>query len=183
MPPKFVMFKGRKYRLSGRYYRAENWGEGASSLHRAKWEHYRGAIPDGFDVHHKDGDGANNLLSNLELFERSAHQRMHTKERIARGELSPPGELARERAAEWHASPEGLAWHSENGKQSWEAREWHGCVCQECGREFNSPYPTRAKFCHLNCKMQALRRRRGKPVGTRPARKREVELSGKRAPD
>lgn len=157
---KFVVFKGRKYRLSGRYYKAEDWGSGPSSLHRARWEYYRGAIPEGFDVHHEDGDGTNNKLANLTLVERREHARQHTLERIARGELKPPSALARARAAEWHASPEGLAWHSENGKRAWLNRVWHKLECQECGHEFTSPYPNKARFCHLNCKMAAFRRRK-----------------------
>jgi len=183
MSPRFVIFKGHKYRLClpGPYYRAENWGHGETTLQRAKWKHHRGEIPDGFDVHHKNGDKTDNRMSNLELFERAAHQRMHTQQRLARGELSPPNALALQRAAEWHASSEGLAWHVENGKRVWETREWHACECQECGRAFNSPYPSRAKFCHLNCKMAALRRRRGKAVGTRPGRQRTAKLEGKRA--
>ena len=164
---KFKMFNGRKYRLSGGYYKAENWGIGASSLHRARWEFYRGPIPDGFDVHHKDRDRTNNKLSNLELVERIEHNRQHMLARAARGEIKPPTALAYERAAEWHASPEGLAWHSEHGKQTWEKRAWHVLECQECGRQYRSAYPSRSKFCHLNCKMTALRRRRGRTVGTR----------------
>jgi hypothetical protein len=160
---KFKMFRGRKYRLSDGYYKAENWGQGSSSLHRAKWEYYRGPIPEGFDVHHRDGDGANNAMANLELVEHSEHMRQHTLERIARGELKPPSAVALRLAAEWHASDEGLAWHSENGKRSWDKRVWHRLECQECGREFRSPYPNKTRFCHLNCKMSALRRRSGKP--------------------
>jgi hypothetical protein len=156
---KFIAFQGRKYRLSGRYYRAENWGKGISNLHRARWEHYRGPIPEGFDVHHKDGDGTNNKLANLELVERREHARQHTLARIARGELKPPSDLARARAAAWHASPEGLAWHSINGKRAWKNRVWHPLECQECGKAFKSPYPNKTKFCHLNCKMAAFRRR------------------------
>jgi hypothetical protein len=161
----FKVFNGRKYRLSSGYYKAENWGSGPSSLHRAKWEHYRGPIPDGFDVHHKNGDRADNKMVNLELIERIEHMRQHVLERQARGEFRIPGALAHERAAEWHASPAGLAWHSKNGKRAWDNRVWHRLECQECGREYRSPYPTRSKFCHLNCKMTDLRRRRGKPVG------------------
>jgi hypothetical protein len=157
----FVTFQGRKYRLSGRYYRAESWGRGGpSNLHRARWEYYRGPIPAGFDVHHKDGDGTNNRIANLELVESREHARQHILERIARGELKPPGELARARAAEWHASPEGRAWHAANGKRSWKDRVWHTLACQVCGREFKSPYPNKTKFCHLNCRQTALRRRR-----------------------
>ena len=44
-----------------------------------------------------------------------------------------------------------------------------------------TPFPTRAKFCHQNCKATALRKRRGKNVGARPNRKKEIILSGKRA--
>jgi hypothetical protein len=158
---KFITFQGRRYRLClpGPYYRAENWGKGTSNLHRARWEYYRGPIPEGFDVHHKDGDGTNNRLANLELVGHGEHARQHTQERIARGELKPPSALARERAAAWHASPDGLAWHTENGKRSWNNRVWHPLECQECGRAFKSPYPNKTKFCHLNCKMAAFRRR------------------------
>jgi hypothetical protein len=179
---KFKIFLGRKYRLSGRYYRAENWGKGACNLHRARWEHYRGPIPEGFDVHHKDGDGTNNKMSNLELVERGEHVRQHTLERIARGELKPPSAEALRLAAEWHASPEGRAWHVENGKRGWVNKVWHRVECQECGREYRSPYPSRSKFCHLNCKMVALRRRRGLLVGTRGGQRSQHRLAGKRKP-
>jgi hypothetical protein len=167
---KFKVFQGRKYRLHGPYYKAENWGKGPTSLHRARWEFYRGPIPDGFDVHHKDGDGTNNRLANLEMVERSEHRRQHTLERIARGELKPPSAEALRLAALWHASEEGLEWHRKNGKHAWKDRIWHQLVCQECGREYRSPYANKSKFCHLNCKMTALRRRRGKLVGTRGRR-------------
>ena len=99
---------GRSYRLSGPYYKAEDWGCGPSSLHRARWEHYRGPIPEGFDIHHKDGDGTNNKLANLVMVERSEHRRTHTLARIARGELrKPPNERARRLAALWHAFARG----------------------------------------------------------------------------
>jgi len=165
-----IEFNGRKYKLWGRYYYSHNWGKGGpSNLHRAIWEHHHGAIPDGFNVHHIDGDGTNNELTNLVLVEHRAHARQHTVERIERGELMPPSDLARERAAEWHASAEGLAWHKENGKRAWKKRIWHPLECQECGRAFKSPYPNKTKFCHPNCR-QAARRRRLRPPPREPVR-------------
>lgn len=181
--PKVIEFQGRKYTLSGRYYRRNVWGsDGPTSLHRAIWESAHGPIPKGYDIHHKDGDCFNNAVENLEKVESREHVRAHTLERIKSGELGPPSDKAREAAAEWHASPEGLEWHRKNGVEAWKSREWHLCECHNCGAKFMSPYPTRAKWCHLNCKMEALRKRRGKPVGTRPHRKKAVPIEGKRKP-
>ena len=117
MKLQFIEFEGNKYRLSGRYYRRNRWDQpGPSNLHRAIWESANGAIPDGHDVHHIDGDSFNNTLANLALIESRAHVRQHTLKRIAAGELLPPGEEARAEAAKWHGSEEGLAWHRVNGK-------------------------------------------------------------------
>lgn len=75
---------------------------------------------------------------------------------------------AQPKAKLWHASPEGSEWHAKHGAESWNERKWFEKSCQHCGRLFKTPYPTRAKFCHLNCKMAALRKRRGiKPRGPR----------------
>ena len=73
MHPSIGEFDGRRYRLSGRYYRRDCWGRGGpSNLHRAVWEHHHGPIPPGYHVHHRDGDGLNNDLANLELVPCSA---------------------------------------------------------------------------------------------------------------
>jgi hypothetical protein len=75
------------------------------------------------------------------------------------------------KAAKWHSSEEGKKFHSALGKTSWKSREASTVACQFCGRLFETPYPSRAKFCHVNCKQSALRERRGQPVGTRPHNK------------
>ena len=49
-------------------------------LHRAVYKNHFGEIPDGLDVHHIDGDKANNDISNLELLSRSDHLRHHALE-------------------------------------------------------------------------------------------------------
>ena len=34
-------------------------------IHRLVWEHFVGPIPDGYVIHHRDNDGTNNVLWNL----------------------------------------------------------------------------------------------------------------------
>ena len=158
--PKFIEFQGKKYRLStGNYYRAENWGkEGACNLHRAIWEHhYSCKVPDGHTIHHIDHDPFNNDISNLGLVHDSDHARYHLKKRIAEGTLDNEASLvlAREAAKSWHSSPEGLAWHTEHGKETWEDRETFRVHCQFCGIDIWTPFPTRKKYCSPNCQTRA----------------------------
>lgn len=46
-------------------------------VHRLVWMEHNGPIPEGFHVHHKDGDKTNNEISNLELLSDSMHAREH----------------------------------------------------------------------------------------------------------
>ena len=182
-PPRSIIFEGRKYRLSGNYYRRHRWsGPGPSNLHRAIWESANGAIPENCEVHHRDGNTFNNDLSNLECLPVSQHQRDHTSARHRAGLLQPWGDKSRKRAAEWHRSEAGHLWHKQHGKDGWKHRKWVEVTCQQCGIAFCTPYPKRAKFCHQNCKANALRTRRGKPVGVRSYRRKPRVLSGKRNP-
>lgn len=181
MHPHFIDFNGYRYRLSGNYYRRNAWSsKGPSNLHRAVWEFHHGSIQKGCEIHHIDGDPFNNEIGNLACVDGREHQRNHTLERYANGELHAPTKYALQQAAKWHRSAAGIAWHKQHGPKSWLRREWHPCTCQECGQPFMSPFPTRAKFCHLNCKMAALRKRRGMRV--RPDSRKPVVLSGKRNP-
>lgn len=60
-------------------------------LHRYTWEKLRGKIPDGYVVHHKDGNKLNNNIENLEPMEWGAHTALEhllhprTPPRTARG--------------------------------------------------------------------------------------------------
>jgi hypothetical protein len=46
-------------------------------LHRYVWVEEVGSIPDKFHVHHKDGNRANNELSNLECVDATTHVKLH----------------------------------------------------------------------------------------------------------
>lgn len=45
--------------------------------HRRVWREQRGPIPSGFDVHHRNGNPADNSIENLELQPHAEHARMH----------------------------------------------------------------------------------------------------------
>lgn len=46
-------------------------------LHRLIFEDFYGDIPEGYVVHHKDGNRANNCILNLQLLSSKEHKRLH----------------------------------------------------------------------------------------------------------
>ena len=154
--PKFIEFKGKKYRLSaGNYYRTENWSKDETcNLHRAIWEDFYGcSVPPGHDVHHIDHNPFNNDIGNLQLIHDRDHARLHLKKRITEGTLDNEASLAvaREEAKKWHQSEEGREWHRKNGKDAWKDRKYYKVNCKYCGKELVTPFPSRKKFCGINC--------------------------------
>jgi len=187
-----VVFNGRKF---NRYPESEHaplrryfWrgGGGGISLHRAIWEHYNGPIPVGWHVHHKDGDFNNNDLANLECLPADEHSAAHAEDRRAVGRR--PEHIAhldriREKAAEWHRSEEGKAWHAENtakhfrvGGAAWRAnkarrdREAANPVprrCAECDTEFLSA-TGRAELCSNACACRRSSRKKRERARLQP---------------
>jgi hypothetical protein len=75
-PPKHrqITFAGVNYYLhpNGYYISGAN-----KRLHRAIWEAKYGIIPDGYHIHHADGNPANNELLNLVLVSHAVHMKLH----------------------------------------------------------------------------------------------------------
>ena len=71
---KYVWFDGIRYtwEKSCRY-AASN----GKLLHREVWKHFNGEIPEGYVIHHIDGDPSNNDLANLQMLTRSEHVKLH----------------------------------------------------------------------------------------------------------
>lgn len=49
-------------------------------LHRYVWEKENGQIPEGYEIHHRDGNKSNNHISNLELLTAKEHSQKHVDE-------------------------------------------------------------------------------------------------------
>lgn len=159
-PAKHVVqeFNGVRYywKPSG-YYKAQH-SDGGEYMHRAVWMFYNGEIADGFHVHHLDENRANNKIENLALLPGAEHVRMHSLERF---KADPEGFMvgivaAREAAKRWHASPDGLAWHSKHGKETWANKEKEQAKCAWCGRDYEVFVGAKKRgFCSPSCQGMA----------------------------
>jgi hypothetical protein len=58
-------------------------------LHRAVWESANGPVPEGYVIHHIDGNKGNNALENLEMVTKYEHTRIHAE----RGDLYNPNPI------------------------------------------------------------------------------------------
>lgn len=59
--------------------------KGSVIQHRLVWEIYRGPIPRGHVIHHKNGIRTDNRIENLECLSISAHSRLHVEHDRERG--------------------------------------------------------------------------------------------------
>jgi hypothetical protein len=54
------------------------------------WEGYYGKIPQGYFIHHKDGNKNNNIIDNLALVSSLTHKRLHSGCKIIDGKWYKP---------------------------------------------------------------------------------------------
>lgn len=55
--------------------------------HILVWRHFKGDIPNGMEIHHKDGNKLNNEIDNLELIDSLTHRHLHAGYRTIGGML------------------------------------------------------------------------------------------------
>ena len=145
---------------SSGYYREV--GNFKNLMHRYVWEFYNGPIPKGCEIHHKDFDRSNNVISNLECLETSNHKKLHANNRTQaqtdwyRQNLN---EKARPKAIEWHKSGAGSKWHSEHiNKQREKGAFKKELVCTNCGKTYIGEQHGPTCFCSNACKSEYRRK-------------------------
>ena len=165
-----IIFNGitfRRYPLSERadcrnYYRCDGRfrKHGIAYLHHEVWKFYNGEIPEGYHVHHKDGNTLNNDISNLEILAGYDHLSLHGKQRWQDEDARAKGleqlDAIRPLTKEWHKSDAGHEWHVEHGKRvaaEQARRSKKIVVCEQCGNLFEvAPFVEgRARFCSDKC--------------------------------
>ncbi len=153
----YIDHNGERFYLqsSKRYYQSGDKTQPIRSLHRRIWTENFGSIPDGYEVHHKNNDWTDNSLSNLECLPSLVHQRNHMLERFQDDAYREANKLnlakAQEAAKAWHATEEGLAWHSQNGLEAWQKRMPVKASCSICGKEYETYFASRSRFCSRAC--------------------------------
>jgi hypothetical protein len=75
-PRQHTWFNGEKFTVRNNGYFGRTTGDRAM-MHRVVWEHHRGPIPAGYDIHHIDKNRLNNDIANLELIAKDDHARHH----------------------------------------------------------------------------------------------------------
>lgn len=150
---KFRRYPNASQRSDRVYYRphAGHIRGGVGYLHQEVWKAHNGPIPEGYHVHHKDGNPLNNSINNLELMIESEHLSMHGKDGGEAGRWYL--DKYRKKAAEWHRSPEGRRWHQEHARRTWKKRIPIPKNCDECGSAFESiTRRDNDRFCSNACK-------------------------------
>ena len=150
-------FNGESFYLCGSYFQHKG-----KRLHRTVWEYHNGEIPEGYHVHHKDGNRCNNDISNLILLQGSIHLSRHMQSDQRRAAARESIKHAVKAAPAWHRSDAGKEWHSKHSKEAWENKGYITYVCTYCGKQFNSRKvygESQNHFCHNNCRA-AFRRQR-----------------------
>lgn len=134
------------------------------SLHRYLYEKYRGEIPEGYCIHHKDHNRENNDIDNLVCVPFEEHAKYHLLKRVESGELDAKRaiRLAQEGAKAWHRSKEGREWHRKHAKEVAAKRYAPGnrrpMVCTWCGKTYMGFPDMRKKgFCSPSCQGAARR--------------------------
>lgn len=150
---KYARYPDSKYISYRRYFYAFSKGKDGTTrttLHRQIWKDVYGEIPKGYDIHHKGGDFLNNDISNLECIPKKEHSKKHYCE----PDENILAHLNRIRplTKEWHASVEGLQWHSDHGRQVWENMEGMERICEMCGKAYLTKCArTNIRFCSRKC--------------------------------
>lgn len=124
---------------------------GVEQLHREVYKKYHGQIPDGYHVHHIDGNHLNNAPDNLVAISRLEHLELHKGREVSQ-EMLDHLENIRPLTKEWHRSDEGRGWHRRHAKKIWETKEPSESICQQCGKVYETFFPSRSKFCSNGCK-------------------------------
>lgn len=155
--PKVVYFNGVRYCLDDvqGYYRSNSEEQ---YLHRAVYKAAFGEIPDGMQVHHKDGNKLNNHPSNYELLTLPEHMALHMAA-PARRDWARANFIANAHPAakKWHGSDAGLRWHSEHGKATAESRPVEVMTCAHCGARYEAKRFGVMLYCSNKCRAAARR--------------------------
>lgn len=149
-----IVLDGISFVASGRdyFYNAQK----RIYLHRYLWEKANGKIPEGYEIHHKDGDKRNNDLDNLEMLTVTDHRERHNSEMSEERRQQLRDNVLKNAlpaAIEWHGSEQGIEWHKDHyEKYKYKFHTKVEVKCKHCGKEVTAGSNGRNRFCSNGCK-------------------------------
>ena len=126
----FYRYPNSKSRSRRKYYVINKHVTGITTLHREVWKFHNGEIPEGFHIHHIDGDTDNNHISNLQCISLLDHGKLHQSDNDRKK-------------------------NSLRIKNSWKKREKFKINCIYCKNEFDTYWSKSSKYCSGNCATKA----------------------------
>lgn len=111
--------------LRNYFYRHDKNKESPVSLHRQVYEDHHGPIPEGMQIHHKNGDFSDNSVENLECLSPRDHRAKHEPSEETRSKLRASAEK-RQPLAKWREENPELAKEcaKKNGALSTSLAKW-----------------------------------------------------------
>ncbi len=131
-------------------------------LHRYIWICHYGEIPDGYDIHHIDGDRNNNDIENLTIMIGKKHKGYHfRKAALDPNKLAKWPEI-RQMGSNAHKRPEMRKKQADRSKDQWEKRkqaEPRVVKCKVCGKDYETYHLGHTENCSRSCKQKSFYRR------------------------
>lgn len=146
-------YKGRSYFIypeKGKYY----YYNGQEFLHRQVWKDNFGIIPQGFYVHHKNGNKVDNRISNLELMDKVKHGQMHFTNRIP---ITKKCDICK-KEFDCKTFRQSNRFCSNNCKSQWRRDnrlDFVKGLCTRCKKEFSFNKYELGKYCSHDCSGKA----------------------------
>ena len=129
-----------------------------STIHRDVWTFHNGEIPAGYDIHHIDGDKANNQIDNLMCVTRKEHCQLHYPPQIYVCKVcgkSFTAKSARKTCPECLAEKKRQSELKKAAKANKPPKPPRLCTCVICGKEFElKPIQSKnhgTKTCSAEC--------------------------------
>ncbi len=147
-----------------RYFRHKNgyFFAAGKTLSREVWAANFGRENLKRDVHHRDGNKANNTPENLETLTRAEHIAEHwTPERSEESRRHIQFALASPNRHAWHRSASGRVAIRKNTRQFWAARRATDGIpftCEYCGHQGTTLCTKPIRFCSVSCGQKWRRR-------------------------
>ncbi|MDR2944054.1 MAG: HNH endonuclease [Methanosarcinales archaeon] len=149
----------RRYPESKNRSDREYFKRGNTWLHRYVWEKSNGEIPEGYHIHHKNGNCQDNRIENLEMVSPTEHSAKHPFEGERLEKQQKHADKIRPLTKAWHASEEGRDWHRNHAIESAKKMELQEFDCKNCGKTYKSkPTGTVHKYCSNACKSECRRK-------------------------